>query len=165
MADHPRDLSSDHPGDDPGDLRADHPTTPRRERLVVAPALPPGDVVFLAGFGRLPVHDHRGRARAMPRRTARIWPGQPVGPCPWVPCAQGCCLHLAGRTGVAAAGAWLRFLLAEFLDATHELSGTVEVPGPGRRRAVLIVDRADVFEGELDDPGGGGRHDQEPWSG
>ena len=101
----------------------------------------------------------------MPRRMARIWPGQPVGPCPWVPCAEGCCLHLAGRTGVAAAGAWLRFLLAEFLDATHELSGTVEVPGPGRRRAVLIVNRADVFEGELDDPGGGGRPDQEPWSG
>ena len=166
MADDPREHPRDHPSEHPGDLRAGHPRAPRRERLVVAPPLPPDDVVFLAGFGRHPVHDHRGGARATPRRMARIWPGQPVGPCPWVPCAEGCCLHLAGRTGVAAAGAWLRFLLSEFLDADPRASpAPSRCPGPGRRRAVLIVDRADVFEGELDDPGGGGRHDQEPWSG
>lgn len=156
---------ADQPRDDLPDRHAGHPAAPRHERLVVTPPLPPDDVVFLAGFGRHPVHDHRGRALATPRRMARIWPGQPVGPSPWVPCAEGCCLRLAGRSSVAAAGAWLRFLLTEFLDATHALAGTVEVPGPGRRRAVLIVDRTDVFEGELDDPGGGARHDEEPWSG
>ena len=65
-----------------------------------------------------------------------------------------------------AAGAWLRFLLAEFLEATHEVDGTVELPGPGAARAVLIVDRAEVFEGELDDgPGRLGRDDEGPWSG
>jgi hypothetical protein len=145
---------------------------PRRERLRVSPPLPPDDVVFLAGFGRHPVPDHEGGHAVLPLRMARIWPGQPAGPCPWVPCAHGCCLHLAGRTGGAAAAQWLRFLLAEFLEPGHALSGTVEVPGrlPGRARttAVLIVDRAEVFEGEVD-AGDGDRRSvlgaEEPWSG
>ena len=147
---------------------------PRRERLRVAPPLPPGDLVFLAGFGRHPVPEHDGGHAALPLRMARIWPGQPAGPCPWVPCASGCCLHLVGRSGSSAAAQWLRFLLAEFLEPAHVLSGTVEVPGPApghvRARAVLIVDRADVFEGEVDDGAGprgrtSGLGAEEPWSG
>ncbi|KRF36918.1 hypothetical protein [Nocardioides sp. Soil805] len=142
-----------------------------RARLRVTPPLPPDDVVFLAGFGRHPVHDHAGEGLALPSRTARIWPGQPPGPCPWVPCADGCCLHLAGRTGVVAAGGWLRFLLAEFLERSHVVSGTVEVPGHGRARAVLIVEGPEVFEGEIDarpGPGAGrpgGGCEEESWSG
>lgn len=154
--------------DHASDHALDHAPPARGERLEVRPPLAPDDVVFLAGFGRHPVHDHAGERLGLPARVPRIWPGQPAGACPWVPCAHGCCLRLGGRTGVAAAAAWLRFLLAEFLDATHELDGTVEVPGPGRARAVLIVDRTDVFEGELDTGGDGpdGRdQDREPWSG
>lgn len=143
-----------------------HPV-PRRERLAVTPPLPPDDVVFLAGFGRLPVHDHGGAQLALPLRLARIWPGQPADPCPWVPCADGCCLHLAGRADVVVAGAWLRFILREFLEVAHVLSGAVELPGPGRTRAVLIVDRTDVFEGAIDvgADAGTGRPHEEPWSG
>lgn len=148
---------------------------PRRERLRVAPPLPPGDLVFLAGFGRHPVPDHDGgHAVLLPLRMARIWPGQPAGPCPWVPCASGCCLRLVGRSAVSGAAQWLRFLLAEFLEPEHALSGTVEVLGPApghvRTRAVLIVDRADVFEGEVDAGAGprgrtSGLGTEESWSG
>ena len=140
---------------------------PRRERLAVAPPLPRDDVVFLAGFGRQAVHDHGGARLALSPRVARIWPGQPADPCPWVPCADGCCLHLAGRAGAVVAGAWLRFLLAEFLEGAHEVTGAVELPGPGRARAVLIVDRTEVFEGEVDagDEGGAGCSGEGPWSG
>lgn len=140
---------------------------PRRERLAVAPPLPRDDVVFLAGFGRQAVHDHGGARLALSPRVARIWPGQPSDPCPWVPCADGCCLHLAGRAGAVVAGAWLRFLLAEFLEGAHEVTGAVELPGPGRARAVLIVDRTEVFEGEVDagDEGGAGCSGEGPWSG
>jgi hypothetical protein len=147
---------------------------PRRDRLRVVPPLTPGDLVFLAGFGRHPVPDHDGSPAALPLRLARIWPGQPAGPSPWVPCATGCCLHLAGRSGGPAAAQWLRFLLAEFLEPAHVLSGTVEAPGPApghaRTRAVLIVDRAEVFEGEIDTGAGPvgrerGLGSEEPWSG
>ena len=149
---------------------ADHHPA-RRARLSVTPPLPPDDLVFLAGFGRHPVRDHAGAGPPQPRRVARIWPGQPPGTSPWVPCAHGCCLHLVGRPGVAAAGAWLRFLLAEFLEGAHRVDGSVELPGHGRARAVLIVDSTEVFEGEVD-PGeddrlgehGAGRGG-EPWSG
>jgi hypothetical protein len=148
----------------------DHPL-PRRERLRVTPPLPPDDLVFLAGFGRHRVRDHAGAGSALPRRVPRIWPGQPPGFSPWVPCATGCCLHLAGRPGVVAAAAWLRFLLAEFLEGEHTVDGTVELPGHGPARAVLIVDRTEVFEGELDGPaadgpdGDAGGWRDEPWSG
>lgn len=139
-----------------------------RERLRVTPALPRDDVVFLAGFGRHPVRDHGGAPLALPRRVGRIWPRQPPGPCPWVPCADGCCLRLAGRTGVVTAGAWLRFLLAEFLEKAHDVGGTVELPGHGRARAVLMVDASEVFEGEIESglgrTGRLGDH-EEPWSG
>lgn len=161
---------------DPDPVRSPDPDPgrspgPVRERLRVTPPLPPDDVVFLAGFGRHPVHDHDGAGLALPRRMARIWPGQPLGPCPWVPCADGCCLRLAGRPGVVAAGGWLRFLLAEFLEASHTVTGAVEVPGHGRARAVLMVEESEVFEGEIEDPSvsstgadDGGREEQ-PWSG
>jgi hypothetical protein len=136
---------------------------PRRERLTVTPPLPPDDVVFLAGFGRQTIDDHDGVRLALPGRVARIWPGQPSAPCPWVPCADGCCLHLAPRAEVLVAGAWLRFLLAEFLEGVHEVDGAVEIAGAGRARAVLIADRTDVFEGAVD--AGGTGEDEEPWSG
>jgi hypothetical protein len=84
-----------------------------------------------------------------------------------VPCADGCCLHIAGRAGVVTAGAWLRFLLAEFLEGAHGVSGTVELPGHGRARAVLMVEESDVFEGEIESGTRSGRRgrDEEPWSG
>lgn len=146
-----------------------HPV-PRRERLHVAPPLRPDDVAFLAGFGRHAVSDHEGERVVDRDRVARIWPGQPSSPCPWVPCAAGCCLHLVGVPGAAAAAQWLRFLLARFLEGAHHLSGTVQLPGRGRTRAVLIVDRVGVFEGEMDgrfDGGqeGLGERGEEPWSG
>lgn len=140
-----------------------HPV-PRRQRLTVTPPLPPDDVVFLAGFGRQAIDDHDGARLAVPGRVARIWPGQPSAPCPWVPCADGCCLHLAPRAGVLVAGAWLRFLLAEFLEGAHVVDGAVELAGSGRARAVLIADRTEVFEGAVD-VGGPDEPDEEPWSG
>ena len=144
--------------------RPDPHPVPRRPRLRVTPPLSPGDLAFLAGFGPHPVHDHDGAGRDLPRRVARIWPGQPPGACPWVPCSSGCCLHLAGRSAVVAAGAWLRFLLAEFLEGTHQVDGTVELPGHGRARAVLIVESTEVFEGELD-AARDLADDEGPWSG
>jgi hypothetical protein len=145
--------------------RRDPHAVPRRPRLRVTPPLPPDDLAFLAGFGSHPVHDHDGSGLALPQRVARIWPGQPPGTCPWVPCSTGCCLHLVGRCGVVVAGAWLRFLLAEFLEGAHVVEGTVELPGHGRARAVLIVDSTDVFEGEVDAGAEARADDEEPWSG
>ena len=114
-----------------------HP--PTGERLAITPALEACDVAFLAGFSR-----HAGR-------VARIWPGQPAVPSPWVPCPSGCCLVLVPSQAVAeAAGQWLRFLIGEFLGERHRVEGWVSVPGPiGRAAALLIVEAGDVFEGDL----------------
>jgi hypothetical protein len=111
------------------------------DRLRLTPALDAGDVAFLTGFSR-----HAGG-------VARIWPGQPVVPSPWVPCASGCCLVLVPtRTVAEAAGQWLRFLISEFLGDSHRVDGWISVPGPiGRAAALLIVEAGDVFEGELGD--------------
>ena len=116
-----------------------HP--PNGDRLTITPALDSGDVTFLAGFARLA------------GRVARIWPGQPAVPSPWVPCESGCCLVLVPTRAVAeAAGQWLRFLIAEFLGDSHRVDGWVSVPGPlGRASTLLIVEAGDVFEGELED--------------
>lgn len=114
--------------------------------LSITPALEDGDAAFLAGFARHPSG-----------RVARIWPGQPAVPSPWVPCAEGCCLVLASPCiGVDTAGQWLRFLIAEFLDDRHQVNGWVVVPGVlGRRPVLLIVETGEVFEGELADTSGG----------
>ncbi len=111
------------------------------DRLTLAPALDTGDVAFLAGFSR------------QAGRVARIWPGQPAVPSPWVPCDGGCCLVLVpSRASSEVAGQWLRFLVSEFLGDSHRVDGWVEVPGPiGRASSVLIVDAGDVFEGDLGD--------------
>ena len=130
----------------------------------MTPPLSPGDLAFLAGFGPHPVHDHDGAGRDLPRRVARIWPGQPPGSCPWVPCSSGCCLHLAGRSAVVAAGAWLRFLLAEFLEGTHRVDGTVELPGHGTGAGGADRGGTEVFEGELD-AARDLADDEGPWSG
>ncbi len=69
---------------------------------------------------------------------------------------------------MVTAGAWLRFLLAEFLEQAHGVDGTVELPGHGRSRAVLMVEASEVFEGEIESGvGATGRpdRDEEPWSG
>jgi hypothetical protein len=115
-----------------------HP--PTGDRLTLTPALDAGDVEFLTGFSR-----HAGR-------VARIWPGQPVVPSPWVPCDGGCCLVLVPTRAVAeAAGQWLRFLISEFLGDGHLVDGWISIPGPiGRAAVLLIVEAGDVFEGELD---------------
>jgi hypothetical protein len=111
------------------------------DRLGLTPPLDAGDVEFLAGFS--------GRVG----RIARIWPGQPAVPSPWVPCDQGCCLVLVPTRAVGpAAGQWLRFLIAEFLGDTHRIDGSIEVPASfGRGSSVLIVEAGEVFEGELGD--------------
>ena len=116
-----------------------HP--PSDGRLDLTPPLDAGDVAFLTGFSR-----HAGR-------VARIWPGQPAVPAPWVPCADGCCLVLVPtRASPEAAGQWLRFLIAEFLGTTHRVDGWVDVPGPvGRASTLLIVEAGEVFEGDLGD--------------
>lgn len=118
-----------------------HP--PVGPRLTVVPALDAGDVAFLAGFSR-----HAGR-------VARIWPGQPAVPSPWVPCSSGCCLVLVPpHTGGEVVGQWLRFLLAEFLGGTHRVDGWLDVPGPlGRPATLLIVEAGEVFQGEVEDLG------------
>ena len=112
--------------------------SPAGDRLRLTPALDAGDVAFLAGFSR----------PAGP--VARIWPGQPAVPSPWVPCDAGCCLVLVPTRAVAPAAAqWLRFLICEFLGDSHRLDGWISVPGPiGRASALLIVEAGDVFEGE-----------------
>ena len=116
---------------------ADAPTD---ARLSITPAIGASDVAFLAGLSRQPSG-----------RVARIWPGQPAVPSPWVPCAEGCCLVLASpRARVDTAGQWLRFLIVEFLSDRHQVSGWVVVPGvTGRRPLLLIVEAGEVFEGEL----------------
>ena len=114
---------------------------PTGERLALTPPLDAGDAEFLTGFSR--------RAG----RVARIWPGQPAVPSPWVPCAEGCCLVLVS-TGAArqSAGQWLRFLIAEFLGGSHRIDGWIPVPGPiARGSSLLIVESDDVFEGDLGD--------------
>lgn len=115
--------------------------TPPGDRLVVTPSLDVGDVAFLAGFSR------------QAGRVARIWPGQPAVPSPWVPCAAGCCLVLVSTPSRApAAGQWLRFLIGEFLGDLHRVDGWIHVPGPfGRGPSLLIVEASDVFEGEVGD--------------
>ncbi|QIK74332.1 hypothetical protein [Nocardioides piscis] len=127
-------------------------------RLSISPPLDEGEVMFLAGFSREPVPGHGGHGpdeqdRGGGGRPARIWPGQPAAPSPWVPCRGGCCLVLAApRPGITVAGQWLRFLLEEFLPQPGRLSGWVLVVGtPGRRPGLLMVERGDVFEGQLGD--------------
>jgi hypothetical protein len=128
---------------------------PRRERLRVGPALDRSEVVFLAGFGRVPVRDHDGQHVESRETVARIWPGQPAVACPWVPCADGCCLHVTPTALPGVAAQWLRFLLEEFLEPDHAVSGTVEVSSAaGRIRSLLIVESNEVFEGDLDEGGG-----------
>lgn len=108
------------------------------DRLSLTPALDAGEAAFLAGFGR-----RRGQ-------VARIWPGQPAVPSPWIPCDEGCCLVLAAAS--VAAGQWLRFLIAEFLGESHQVDGSLDVPGPfGLGASLLIVEGGEVFEGELGD--------------
>lgn len=129
---------------------------PRRERLHVAPVLDRSEIVFLAGFGRAPVQDHAGHRVESRDAVARIWPGQPAVACPWVPCAEGCCLHVAATALPGVAAQWLRFLLEEFLEPDHSVSGTVEVSSAaGRVRSLLIVESNEVFEGDLDREEGG----------
>lgn len=112
---------------------------PAGDRLALTPALDAGDGTFLAGFSR------------QAGRVARIWPGQPAVPSPWVPCPDGCCLVLVPtRASSEAAGQWLRFLIAEFLGGSHRVDGWIDVPGPvGRGSSLLIVEADDVFEGDL----------------
>ena len=113
-----------------------HP--PAADRLNLTPRLEAGDAEFLAGFSR--------RAGAV----ARIWPGQPGAPSPWVPCEEGCCLVLvATHTATEVVGQWLRFLMAEFLGDRHRVDGWVTVPSPpsGPGESLLIVEAGDVFEG------------------
>ena len=107
------------------------------DRLAVVPALDAGDVDFLAGFSRRVGH------------VARIWPGQPAVPCPWIPCDEGCCLVLSpARGSTESPGQWLRFLITEFLAGRHRVDGWVSVPGPAFCAAtLLIVEAGDVFEG------------------
>ncbi len=143
----------------------DHEPSPCR--LTITPQLDGSDVRFLAGFSRHAVSAHSG-VRPAPAarlvRVARIWPGQPGVPSPWVPCADGCCLVLVSSpVAPEAAGQWLRFLLAEFLTDDYRLDGWAEVPDTlGTRSGLLIVEGRDVFEGELnppsepDDPGRAG---------
>ncbi len=124
-------------------------------RLTIAPALEAGDVAFLAGFSRHAIPAHGDAAPPVTTRlarVARIWPGQPAVPSPWVPCAAGCCLVLASPPpGPEAVGQWLRFLLAEFLTDDYRLDGRVEVVGGlGTRSILLIVEGRDMFEGDLD---------------
>ena len=116
-----------------------HP--PAGPRLTLTPSLDVGDVEFLTGFSR-----HAGR-------VARIWPGQPAVPSPWVPCAAGCCLVLVPpHGGGEAVGQWLRFLVTEFFGAAHRVDGWLDVPGPlGRGSTLLIVEAGDVFVGEVGD--------------
>lgn len=113
---------------------------PAGDRLSLTPALDAGDADFIAGFVR----------RVGP--VARIWPGQPAVPSPWVPCASGCCLVLASsRVGQESAGQWLRFLISEFLTHGHRVDGRVEVPGSlCRGSSLLIVEAGEVFEGEIE---------------
>lgn len=123
------------------------------ERVHVAPPVDASGVGFLAGFSRHAVPRHGSEASSVtgPGVVTRTWPGQPAVPSPWVLCAQGCCLVLVGAAAGrgAAAGQWLRFLLAEFLGG-HHLTGVLEVPGPvGGTRILLIVEGDDVFEGEV----------------
>jgi len=116
---------------------------PAGDRLTLNPALDAGDATFLAGF-----------SRHATGRVARVWPGQPAVPSPWVPCDSGCCLLLVPTRAIGqAAGQWLRFLIAEFLDDSHRVDGWVSVPAPlGRASTLLIVEAGEVFEGELATP-------------
>lgn len=132
-------------------------------RLRVRPALDRGEVSFLAGFGPVPVPDHPtglpGASSAHPPSAQdpvrRIWPGQPAVPCPWVPCADGCCLQVRPTALPGVAAQWLRFWLTEFLEPRHAVSGCVEVcSAAGRVRSVLLVEHGEVFEGDLDRPAG-----------
>lgn len=115
-----------------------HP--PTGPRLAVTPVLDVGDVAFLAGFSR-----HAGR-------VARIWPGQPAVPSPWVPCSAGCCLVLVPpHPGGQVVAQWLRFLIAEFLAEGHRVDGRLEVPGQiGWASTLLIVEAGEVFQGEIE---------------
>lgn len=123
----------------------------RREHLRVSPRLDRSEVVFLAGFGRQPVTFHNGRQVETRTRVARIWPGQPAAPSPWVPCARGCCLEVTPQSVPGMAAQWLRFLIDTFLAAEHSVSGVVDVgAAPGRPPCVVVVEDNDVFEGETD---------------
>ena len=127
--------------------------SPTDTRLSISPAIEASDAAFLAGFSRHAISSHGQGASSPANWVARIWPGQPAVPSPWVPCAGGCCLVLAStHARVDTAGQWLRFLIAEFLGEQHRVSGWVEVPGVmGRRPVLLIVEAGEVFEGELAD--------------
>lgn len=114
-----------------------HVTGPR---LTVTPPLDAGDVTFLTGFSR-----HAGQ-------VARIWPGQPAVPSPWVPCPPGCCLMLRLPSRGDVSAQWLRFLIDEFLAERHCVDGWLDLPGPlGRPSIMLIVEAGEVFLGEVGD--------------
>ncbi len=132
---------------------------PTDARLSITPPIEASDGAFLAGFSRHAISSHGRGASSPARRVARIWPGQPAVPSPWVPCSGGCCLMLAStHARVDTAGQWLRFLIAEFLGDQHQVNGRVEVPGVmGRRGVLLIVEAGEVFEGELADEAERGR--------
>lgn len=115
-----------------------------RAAVAVRPALDSSDAEFLAGFAR-----RRGDPG-----VARLWPGQPRPPSPWRPCARGCCLELradAGGLPPGLAGAWLRWLVATFLES-RAVTGVARVPVRGGRVEVVVADRDGVFEGEVDPP-------------
>lgn len=132
-------------------------TTQDPPGLMLAPRLDAEEIAFLAGFTRLPLVRHAdsddGGSQTDVEWCARIWPGQPCAPSPWVPCVDGCCLVLAGaRPGADLATQWLRFVLGEFVGRERRVSGWVPLAGePGRGTRLLIVDDNHVFLGERDD--------------
>lgn len=133
-----------------------------RNRLALSPPLAPEDAAFVAGFApRLVSAAARSCTSTVPDPGARelplvtrVWPGQPLGPCPWVPCLDGCCLVLvcASCAALESAASWLRFLLVTILGGPGE--GTVEIGRGDVVERVLVIEDGAVFEGYVESPAG-----------
>ena len=95
----------------------------------VTPPLNAQEVDFLLGFTRFaaPAPDD-GSLGGLVARVHRLWPGQPAGRSPWLPCRTGCCLVLERRGAEPAA--WLRFLIRTFLrPGATTAAGSAAPPG------------------------------------